>query len=134
MESNRPKVVKWFKVYCWVLAVLYAFVILFSIPFFIMSVNPEFMTPESEEEMPPVVALLMGILVSGMGLMLLVMSLMGVFLRPRPWVWIFSLVMICFGMTSACFLPACIPMLLFWIKQDVKDYYGKTKPELMIDQ
>jgi hypothetical protein len=29
-------------------------------------------------------------------------------------------------MTSACFLPACIPLLIYWIKPDVKAYFGRT--------
>ena len=88
MGMSRPEVIKWFKVYCWVLAVLFLFVL----------------------------------------------SLMGIFLKPRPWVWIFSFAMICLGMTSACFLPACIPMLIFWIRKDVKEYYGRTNGDLIVDE
>jgi hypothetical protein len=48
------------------------------------------------------------------------------FLLPaRPWVWIYDLVVICLGMTSACFLPATIPLLIFWIKPEVKAYFGR---------
>jgi hypothetical protein len=33
-------------------------------------------------------------------------------------------VIICLGMTSACFLPVCIPLLIFWIKPETKLYFG----------
>ena len=88
---------------------------LFSIPYFIMSANPEFMSTGSDDDMPPIVALFAGFVFLGMGLVLLVVSLLGIFLKPRPWVWIYSLVLICLGMTSPCFLPICIPLLLFWM-------------------
>jgi len=130
MESARPKVVKWFKVYCWVLAVLYILVMLFSIPYFIMFFNSEVMTSDSGDEMPPIVGLIMALAFLIGGLVLLILSLMGVFLTPKPWVWVFSLVVICFGMTSACFLPFCIPLLIFWLKPAVKDYYGKSNRNL----
>jgi len=48
------------------------------------------------------------------------------FLRPKPWVWIYDLVIICMGMTSACFLPAAIPLLIYWLKPEVKAHFGRT--------
>lgn len=129
MNYFRPKVVKWFKVYCWVLAVLYLFVVLAGLLQIILGIvfsgDPEYLASCSNEDMPPVVMMIMGGVFLSMGLVLLVLSLMGVFLTPRPWVWVFSLVLICLGMTSACFLPFCIPLLLFWIKPETKDYYGR---------
>ena len=48
-----------------------------------------------------------------------------VVVRPRPWVWTYDLVVICFGFTSACFFPFCIPLLIFWLKPPVKEWFGK---------
>jgi hypothetical protein len=28
-------------------------------------------------------------------------------------------------MTSACFLPFCIPLLIFWLKPEAKHYFGR---------
>jgi MFS family permease len=120
MNLNRPKVVMWFKVYCWVLAVCYLLTMLFSMIFF-------FVSPE-ELEMPAVVAKITGMIMLLLGLGLFIASLMGIFLTPKPWVWVYCLVLICLGMTSACFLPACIPLLLFWLKQETKSYYGRQNP------
>lgn len=116
-DADRPGVIVWFKVYCWILAVMYFFVAMMSIPYFWLSGN--------EPDMPPVLGILMGAVFLLVGLVLLTASLLGVFLKPRPWVWVYNLVLICIGMTSACFLPACVPLLIFWIKDDTKRYYGR---------
>ena len=47
------------------------------------------------------------------------------FLPRRPWVWVYYLVLICLGMTG-CLLPACIALLLYWLKPEVKVYFGRT--------
>ena len=118
MNEYRPQVVKWFKVYCWVLVVCYLLVTAMSMMFFLVS-------PE-ELEMPAIIAKVTGTIMLLLGSGLLVASLLGVFLAPKPWVWAYSLVLICLGMTSACFLPFCIPMLIYWLKDDTKKYYGKS--------
>jgi hypothetical protein len=46
--------------------------------------------------------------------------------QPRPWLWTYDLIVICAGMTSLCFLPASIPLLIFWMKPEIKSYFGKT--------
>ena len=46
------------------------------------------------------------------------------FLPRRPWAWIFGIVMIALTMTSLCCLPLAIPILIQFVKQDVKRYYG----------
>jgi hypothetical protein len=46
-------------------------------------------------------------------------------LPPRPWTWIYHLVIICFGMTSACCIPMCVPLVIFWLKPDTKAYFGR---------
>lgn len=116
-NAGRPGVVMWFKVYCWVLAVMYFFVALLSIPYFLLSAQ--------DTDMPPIIAIMMGAMFLLLGLGLLTASLLGIFLKPRPWVWVYNLVLICGGMTSACFLPASIPLLIFWIRDDTKRYYGR---------
>jgi hypothetical protein len=49
----------------------------------------------------------------------------GIFLPRKSWAWIFGLVLICIGLTSACLLPFCIPLLIFWIKPETKTYFGR---------
>ena len=48
-----------------------------------------------------------------------------VFVFPRKhWAWIYGLVLICIGMSSCCILPAAIPLLIFWLKPEVKSWFN----------
>lgn len=43
--------------------------------------------------------------------------------KRRSWVWVTTLVFIAIGITSNPFMG--IPILIFWIKDNNKEYYGK---------
>jgi len=43
--------------------------------------------------------------------------------KRKPWVWITTLVFIAIGITNNPFMG--IPILIFWIKDNNKKYYGK---------
>lgn len=36
--------------------------------------------------------------------------------------WILGIVNIAIGLTSACCLPVCIPLLIFWLKPEMKEF------------
>lgn len=114
----RPAVVRWFYVYCGVLCAIYLAVAACCLPFFLIE--------PSELDMGKTEAVLMGVMMLVMGLVFFVLFLMPFFLPQRPWVWVFDLVLICIGMTSACFLLACVPLLLFWVKPETKAWFGKV--------
>ena len=118
-ETNvsQPTVVYWFKVYLVVLIVLYALCTVGGLLFMFI--------PIDDPETPPWFGMLMGGLFFLMGLALTIACTIPFFVARRPWLWVYNLVLICFGLTSACFLPFCIPMLIFWLKPEVKLYYGK---------
>jgi uncharacterized membrane protein len=78
-------------------------------------------------EMKAFAAKLTGILFLGLGLVLMAAFLIPLFVKPRPWVWIYDLVLICLGLTSCCFWPICIPLLLFWVKPETKIYFAKKE-------
>ena len=117
-QQMKPAVVMWYKIYAGFLCLLYLLVAAGSLIFF-------FVDP-ADLEMPAVAAKLMGALFLVMGLGLFTACLLPLLLTPRPWLWVYGLVIICLGMTSACFLPVCIPLLIFWLKPDAKTYYGKS--------
>jgi hypothetical protein len=108
-SGAAPPVVFWFKMYAGFLCLLYLLVAAFGVVFLV--VDP------AEFDMEEVEARIIGIIY---------LILLPFFLRPRPWVWIYDLVIICIGMTSACMLPACIPLLLFWLKPEAKAYFGRV--------
>lgn len=116
--SSKPTVVTWFKVYCVVLCVMYLGVAAASLIFFL--VDPVYL------EMPASWAIVMGVLVLLMGLVLFAACLLPLLFSPRPWLWTYDLVIICLGLSSPLFLPACVPLLIFWLKPETKNHFGKS--------
>ncbi|MGP1385004.1 MAG: hypothetical protein ACTS2F_15685 [Thainema sp.] len=115
---QRPAVVIWLKVYCGVLAAIYLLIALLSLVFF--SVNP------AELEMTAEEATIIGTIFLLIGGALFIVFLIPIFLRPRPWLWIYDIVVICLGFTSFCILPFSVALLIFWLKPEVKRYFGMT--------
>jgi MFS family permease len=60
-----------------------------------------------------------------LGLPFAVASVLPFFFAPRPWLWVYGIVLIAIGFTSCCFWPICIPLLISWIKPDVQRFFGK---------
>ncbi len=114
----KPGVWSWFIVYCVVQAILCLFIVGVGAIFFVMD--------PAELEMEAVEARIMGTIYVGMGLALLVLYAIAPFLPRRKWVWVYDLVIICLGMTSCCTLPACIALLIFWIKPETRYFFGWT--------
>ncbi|MEJ7766024.1 MAG: DUF2510 domain-containing protein [Acidimicrobiales bacterium] len=56
---------------------------------------------------------------------LCVLFLFGLFIPKRPWGWIYSLLLICWGMTNICAWPITIPLLLKWITPEMKAYFKR---------
>src|SRR5262245_44812644 len=117
----QPGVVTWFKVYCGALCLLYLATAAASLIFFL--VDPV------DLEMSPVEARVVGGLLLVMGLGFFVVCALPLVCRPRPWLWTYDLVVICLGMTSACCIPICIPLLIFWTKPEVKEFFRQTAAE-----
>lgn len=115
--SQPPKVILCFKIYCVVLCLIYLATAAASLFFFLA--DPR------DIEMSRTAARVVGSCFLAMGLVLFGVCLLPLILAPRPWLWTFDFVVICLGMTSACFLPVCVPLLLFWLKPDAKRYFGK---------
>jgi hypothetical protein len=116
-NTNQPKVVCWFKVYSTVLGLIYLAV--GGLGVFFLLLDP------GQLEMPATQARAMGLVFILLGLILAAVFFLPLVLSPRPWVWVYDLVLICIGMTSACFIPACIPLLIFWVKPQTKAWFGR---------
>ena len=110
----KPNAVKWFTVYSIFMAFLYLILMGFGIalPFIADQLPPEALQELQQEQMS---LKGLGIIYGSMGFILMIPFLAAPFLPQKPWVWIYDLVLICLGMTSCCFLPICIPLLIFWI-------------------
>lgn len=80
--------------------------------------------PVSDEDLDGITPQLLGGLYLGLGLVFLIPLALAFFLPRRRWAWVYHLVLICFGMTG-CTIVASIPLLIFWIKPDVKAYFNQ---------
>lgn len=59
----------------------------------------------------------------GLGGALAVMFGVALFLNRGKLAWVYDLLLICLTMTSCVCLPMAIPLLIFWIKQDCRDWF-----------
>ena len=115
--SRRPAVWSWFVAYCVVMAVIYLLVCAAGV--FFLAADPAALATEPAE------AKLMGVVMLALGLVLAVPFAAAPFLPRRPWVWVYGIVLIALGMTSVCTLPAAIPLLVYWINDETKAYFGR---------
>ena len=118
ISLQRPKVLFWFKAYSGFLCILYLAVAGFGLYCF--------WADPSDLDMSKPAAQISAAAFLFLGLALFIACLLPLILTPRPWVWTYDLVVICMGMTSACFLPVCIPLLIYWLKPETKRYFGKS--------
>jgi hypothetical protein len=51
---------------------------------------------------------------------------MGPFVKGKSWGWVFGIVLIAIGMTSCCLWPITIPLLIQWIKPEMKRAFGQS--------
>jgi Na+(H+)/acetate symporter ActP len=120
VPESPPSVIKWFRVYLVVLCLVYAFCIVYG---WAEASSPSFSSQLTRDNHLP--AETEGQILLIAGIIFFLASALPFFLKPRPWVWIYDLVVICLGMMSCCFLPFCIPLLIFWFKSETKGYFGR---------
>ena len=118
LNATTPPVFKWFVAYCIVMALMYLFLAVFgAMSFFI----------EPDKDMSVEEATLMGAVFIVLGLIFFIPYAAAPFLPRTSWVWVLGLVLICLGLTSICCLPACIPLLIQWLKPEMKAFYGRVE-------
>ena len=112
-----PPVLTWFRVYSGAMAALYALVVVLGIFFAV--------APAAWLEMEPGENYVIAIICIAVGIPFVAAFLAPFFLAPRPWVWVYDLVLIAIGFGSCCILPASVALLVFWIRPDVKAYFNR---------
>lgn len=120
-SQPAPPVIFWFKAYSVAMALLYLLVIGLGIFFF-------FLGTIDDQEIDTVEMFIMGTIMVGLGLVLLGVYVAAIFLPRKPWVWIYDIVMIAIGLTSCLTMAAAIPLLIYWIKPEVQQYFGRNVP------
>ena len=116
-----PPVMKWFRLYCFFMALIYLLCLAFGVVTLLYG--------NTHMKMAYQESMVMGGIYSCMGFGLMLPYAAAPFLPRRPWAWVFGLVLIAFTMTSGCCLPLAIPLLIYFIKPDVKQYYGYPSAE-----
>jgi hypothetical protein len=88
----------------------------------LLLVSPSFLGPAGNE---PVMTIY-GVILIAVSVPFSLLFAAAPFLPRRPWAWIVHLALIALGMTSACCIPACLPLLLFWIKPETKAMFERA--------
>jgi hypothetical protein len=122
-DTSRPAVITWYVVYCVAMALLYLALVGFGV--FMLAVGTGkiegFEGEETKSEL-----LIQGILFTVMGLPFSAFYLGGALVPRKKWGWIYGIVAIAIGLTSCCLLPATVPLLIFWLKPQTKDFFNAT--------
>jgi hypothetical protein len=112
----RPGVISWFIFYCVVMTLMYLLVAAFGV--LLLVIEPD--DPDFDAQQ----AKIMGLIFVPLGLVLMAACALPLLMPKRPWLWVYDLILICLGLTSICFWPICIPLLIFWIKPQTKAYFA----------
>jgi len=115
---RTPAVWYWYVAYCIAMALLYFGVIALGGVFYGMA---DAIAAE-DPEMSAAEARVMGVLFVVICLPLFLLYAVAPFLPKGKFARILGIVNIAIGMTSACCLPAAIPLLIFWIKPELKAF------------
>ncbi|NNE98430.1 MAG: hypothetical protein HKN25_05340 [Pyrinomonadaceae bacterium] len=117
-QETARKTYFWYRVYCMVMLVIYLMVI--GIGVLVMVLPPDSPSQSPEEN------LIIGTVYAVLGVIFAIIYGIALFLPRKPYNWIVGIVLIAIGMTSCCFVPACLPLLIFWIKPETKAYFGRN--------
>ncbi|XAM00841.1 hypothetical protein OT109_05525 [Phycisphaeraceae bacterium D3-23] len=128
---HKPQVITWFYVYCVLMILIY---VALAVGGFFLMKNPDFLVdpeasfssnaPRSTDE-----AVFMGMLYIGLGVVFAIAFIVP-FVLPRKFgTWVYSIVLICLGLTSCLFWPITIPLLIFWVKAETRLWYKNETPQ-----
>jgi hypothetical protein len=116
-EQTR-KTWKWFVTYCVLLVALDLFVALLGVGLLIVGQQ----SPDSRADEMTV----QGIIFIVFGLALTVPYALGPFVKGKSWGWIYGILLIAFGMMSCCYWPITIPLMIQWVKPEMKRMFGPS--------
>ncbi|QQS40557.1 MAG: hypothetical protein IPM63_14470 [Acidobacteriota bacterium] len=115
-ETGR-KTFFWYRVYCGGMFALYGTLVVMAIWLVFAGTNLQMDDPEG--------AVAAGVIYGGIGAIFAVVYGVALLLPRKPFNWIVGIVMIAIGLTSCCFLPATVPLIIFWLKPETKAYFGR---------
>ena len=121
VSMEPPGVILWYRIYCALMGVLYAllvilFLFLRSLPDIEQVMNPSEYT---EFQITSMVVIIFGVPFA-------ILYFACVFMASKRWHWVLGIISIGLGMTGCC-LPVCIPLLIFWIKPETKSWLSRNE-------
>src|SRR5262245_46927331 len=119
-SQSTPQVVIWNRVYCGALALMYLALMVAGLILVVFHQD----LGRNDRQNPPEFWFFLGAALVVMDLPFFLAAAAGAVLPPKPWVWIYHLVIIAIGMTSICTLPFCIPLLIFYLRPETRAYFG----------
>ena len=118
MNETGRKTFFWYRVYCAVLVFLYLALTVLGVVLAI------FQPPSREYDAQEM--FFVGIIYAIVGTVFFLVFAVALFLPPKPYNWIVGIVMLAIGMTSCCFLPAVVPLFIYWMKPETKAFFGRN--------
>jgi hypothetical protein len=119
--EQRPGVWPWFVAYAILMGLLYLAFAGFGVTVFVVGSDRFADANTSADEWNA-----LGVIFIAVGVVLGLVFGIAPFLPRRPGVWIYDLVLIALGLTSACLWPMTIPLLIFWIKPETRRWFGRN--------
>jgi hypothetical protein len=118
LPGQAPPVVFWYKLTMAATAVLYLVCAAGSV--FALA-NPNSL---ANEEMTATEWRTMGAILLAVCAPLGAVYTLPLFLPPSKGAWIFGIVLIAILLSSCCYWPFCIPILIYWLRDDNRAYFG----------
>ncbi|HEV2863299.1 MAG TPA: hypothetical protein VGX48_19955 [Pyrinomonadaceae bacterium] len=115
-QPRKPPVWGWYVAFCAAMAVMWLALVVLGLSF-IFSGPPN-------REMSRQDAEVVGLIFIVLGVALMAPYVAAPFLPRRRWAWVVGVVLIVLSMTGTCCLPAAIPLLIWWVKPETKEYFG----------
>jgi hypothetical protein len=118
-EQTR-KVWRWFVIYCVLMTALYVLTAGIGVALLVLGTT---VAPSGRRDSGEV--MVQGVVTLVIGLVFIVPYGLGPFVKGKPWGWVYGIVLIALGMTSCCLWPITIPLIIQWVKPEMKRFFGK---------
>lgn len=110
----------WYRAYCFFMVVAHV-VGYGGLVWFLRKMEPEFRASEGYDPVHFNVTVTLLIVV---GVVFTVINLVAAFLPVKGWSWIGGLANLVLGVLSCFCLPFALPILIYWMRDDVRNYFG----------
>jgi hypothetical protein len=116
--AQTRKVWKWFVTYCVLMFLMYLFLLVAGGVLLFLDLGSFATDRDAGDIKVQAVAFFI------VGIIFAPVYATGLFVKGKSWGWIYGIVLIAIGMTSCCLWPITIPLLIQWIKPEMKRMFG----------